>query len=137
MKNKPVKFGYNFWVAATPFVYVIQFYPYMSKDDFVDPDLGLGGSAVDKLTDSLPKHAESNYNIITENFFTSLQLLRSLREKGIAITEAVQLNRVENAPLKSIKEIEKLERGSADLVINDNAKIAFVRWKGNKVITVI
>ena len=109
----------------------------MGKDDFFDTDLGLGGSVVDKLMDSLPKHVGSNYHIITDNFFTSPQLLRSLREKGIAATGTVRLNRVENAPLKPVKEMEKLERGSADVVINDNAKIAFVRWKDNKVVTVI
>ena len=109
----------------------------MSKDDFFYSDLGLGGSVVDKLTDSLPKHAGLNYHIITDNFFTSPQLLRSLREKEIAATGTVQLNRVENTPLKPIKEIEKLERGSAGVVIDDNAKIAFVRWKDNKVVTVI
>ena len=61
----------------TPLGYTIQFYPYMGKDDFCDPDLGLGVSVVDRLTDSLPKHAGSNYHIITDNFFTSPQLLRS------------------------------------------------------------
>ena len=99
--------------------------------------MGLGGSAVDKFTDSLPKHSRSNYHIITDNFFTSPQLLRSLREKEIAATGTVRLNRVENAPLKSVTEMEKLERGSPDVVTDDNAKIAFVRWKDNKVITVI
>ena len=49
----------------------------MGKDDFFDLDLGLGGSVVDKLTDSLRKHAGSNYHIITDNFFTSSQLLHS------------------------------------------------------------
>ena len=85
----------------------------------------------------MPKHAGLNYHIITDNFFTSPQLLRSLREKGIAATGTVQLNRVENAPLKPVKEMEKLERGSADVVIDDNAKIAFARWKDKKVVTVI
>ena len=28
MGNKPVKFRYKFWVAATPLGYAIQFYPY-------------------------------------------------------------------------------------------------------------
>ena len=60
MKNKPVKFGCKLWIAATPLGFVIQFYPYMDKDDFFDPDLGLEGSVVDNLTDSLPKHAGSN-----------------------------------------------------------------------------
>ena len=31
--NKPVKFCYMLWVAATPLVYGIQFYPYARKDD--------------------------------------------------------------------------------------------------------
>ena len=109
----------------------------MGKGEVFDPDLGLGGLVVDKLTDSLPKHAGLNHHIITDNFFTSPQLLRSSREKGIAATGAVRLNRVENAPLKPVKEMKKLERGSAGVVINDNAKIAFVGWKDNKVITVI
>ena len=33
--------------------------------------------------------------------------------------------------------MEKLKRGSADAAIDDNSKIAFVRWKNNKVVTVI
>ena len=78
-----------------------------------------------------------NYHIITDNLFTSPQLLRSLREKGIAATGTVRLNRVENAPLKQAKEMEMIERESADVVIDDNAKIAFERWKNKKVVTVI
>ena len=74
---------------------------------------------------------------VCKQVFTSPQLLRSLREKVIAVTGADPLNRVENAPLKQIKEIEKLERGSAGVVIDYNAKIAFVRWKDNKVETVV
>ena len=146
------KIGYKLWVAD------IQFYLYMGKDDFFDPDLGLAGSVIDELTDSLPKHTGSNYHIITDNFITSLpkhagsnnyiitdkfitipQLLRSLIEKEIAATGAVWLNRVENVPLKTVtvKEMEKLERRSADVVIDDNTKIAFVIWKNDKVVIVV
>ena len=136
MKKKAVKFEYKLWVAATPLGYTIQFYLYMGIDDFLDIDLGLGGSVVGKLTDSLPKHAGSNYHI-ADNFFASPQLRRSLREKGIAAAGTFRLNRVENAPLKPVKEMEKLERGSADFLIDDNAKIDFVRWKDNKLVTAI
>ena len=41
MKNKSVKFRYKLWVAATPLEYAIQFYPYMGKDHYFDPDWGL------------------------------------------------------------------------------------------------
>ena len=104
------KFEYKLSVAATPLGYDIQFYPYMGKDDFCDPYLGLGGSGVDKLRYTSSKHAGSNYHIITDNFLTSSQLLRSLREKEIAATGTVRLNKVDNALLKPVKELKKLER---------------------------
>ena len=130
-------FGYKLWVAATPIGHAIQFYPYMGKDNFFDPDLGPREFVVDKLTNSLPKHAGSNYQFITDNFFTSIQLLCSLGEKGIAATCTIRLNMVENAPLKPLKEMKKLERGSGDVAIHDDAKIDFMIWKDNKVVTVI
>ena len=96
LKNKPVKFGYKLWVAASPLGHPIQFYLYTGKDDIFDPDLGLGESVIDKLTDSFPKHAGSYYHIITDNFSTSPQLLCSLKEKVMAATGTAQLNRVKN-----------------------------------------
>ena len=60
-----------------------------------------------------------------------------MREKGIAATGTGRLNRVESAPLNSVKEIEMLKKGSADVVINDNVKVVFMRWKDNKMVTVI
>ena len=71
MRNKSVKFGYKLSVTASPLGNAIKFYPYMGKDFFFDPDLGIGGPEVDKLTESLPKHAWSNYHIVTDNLFTS------------------------------------------------------------------
>ena len=87
LRNKPIKFGYKFWVAATPLGYAIQFYPYMGKDDNYDPNLGLGGSVVAKLADSLPEQVGSNYHM--DNFFTGPSLLWYLKGKGIAATGTV------------------------------------------------
>ena len=41
--------------------------------------------------------------MVTDNLFTSPELLRSLREKEIAATGTVRLNRVKNAPMKPVK----------------------------------
>ena len=78
MRNKPVRFGYKFWVAATPLCYAIQFYPY------TDSSLGLGGSVVANLTEKLPLQVGFNYHIIMASLFTSPNLLRILQAKGIA-----------------------------------------------------
>ena len=107
MRNKPVKFGYKFWVAATPLGYAIQFYPYAGKDENYVSNVGLGGSVVATLAEKLPLQVASKYHIIMDNFFISPNLLRMLKTKDIAATGTVRNNRVENAPLRPIKEMEK------------------------------
>ena len=136
MRNKPVKFGYKFWVAATPLCYAIQFYPYAGEDENYDSNLGLGGSVAANLAEKLPSQVGSNYHIIMDNFFTSTNLLRTLTAKCIAATGTVRINRVENAPLRPIKEMEKLERHASDVVTDKNSNLTLVRWKDNKVVTV-
>ena len=104
MINKPVKFGYKFWVTATPLGYIIQFYPYdAGKDENFDSNLRLGGSVVATLTEKLPLQVGSNYHVIMDTFLTSPNLLRILKAKGIAATGTVRINRVDNAPLRPIK----------------------------------
>ena len=71
-----------------------------------------------------------------DSFFTSPSLLRILKAKGIAATGTVRINRVENAPLRPIKEMEKLERGASVVLTDKNSNLTLVRWKDNKVVTV-
>ena len=123
MRNKPVKFCYKFWVAATLLGYAIQFYPYAGKDENYDSNLGLGGSVVSTLAEKLPSQVGSNYNIIMDTFFNSPNLLRILKAKGITATGTVRISRVENAPLRPIKEMEKLERGASDVVTDKNSSL--------------
>ena len=132
MRNKPVKFGYKFRVAATPLGYVIQFYPYAGKDENYDSNLGLGGSVAATLVEKVPSKVGSNYHIIMDNFFTSPNLLRILKAKGIATTGTVRINHVEDAPLRPIKEMEKLERGASDVATDRNSNLTLTRWKDNK-----
>ena len=136
MRNKPVKYGCKFWVAETTLGHAIQFYPYAGKDENYDSNLGLCGSVVATLAEKRPSQVGSNYHIIMDNFFTSPNLLRILKAKGIAATGNVRINRVENTPLRPIKEMEKLERGASDVVTDKNSNLTLVRWKENKVVTV-
>ena len=137
IRNKPVKFGNKFWVAAIPLGYAIQFYLYAGKDENYNSNLGLGGSVAAILAEKLPLQVGSNYRIIMDNVFTSQNLLRILEAKSIATTGTVRINRVENAPLRPIKEMEKLERGASDVVTDKNSNLTLVRWKSNKVVTVV
>lgn len=136
--GKPVKFGYKLWVMATPLGYCIQFHPYAGKDTtlqgYADIGLGLGASVVAHLVNGLPEVLDSNYHIVMDNFFTSPELLRYLKSKGIAATGTVKVSRMENAPLKDISEISNEERGSSDVVTDVCCNITAVRWKDNKVV---
>ena len=65
MRNKPVKFGHKFWVAATLLGYAIDFFPYAGKDENYDSNLELSGCVVATLVENLPSQFGSNYHIIT------------------------------------------------------------------------
>ena len=71
-----------------------------------------------------------------DNIFTRPNLLRVLKAKGIPATETVRINRVENAPLRPIKEMEKLKRCTSDVLTDKNSTLTLVPWKDNKVETV-
>ena len=135
-RNKPVKFGYKFWVTATPLSYAIQFNSYAGKDENYEFSLGLSASVAATLAEKLPSQVGSNYHIIMDNFFNSPNLLHILVAKSIAATGTVRIIRIENAPLQPIKEMEKLERDASDVVADKSSNLTLVRWKGNKVETV-
>ena len=61
------------------------------KDENYDSNLGLGGSVVATLAEKLPSQVGSNYHIIMDNFFTSQNLLRILKAKGILRLELLVL----------------------------------------------
>ena len=134
---KPVKFSYKLWVAATPLGYGIEFYPYAGKDDNYNKNIGLGDSIVMILISKLPTVSDSHYHPVMENFFTSSSLLQVLKESGIAATGTVQANRTEKAPLQSVDDMKKQTRGISDVFNDKKSNATLVRWKYNKVVTVV
>ena len=126
---------------ATPLGYCIQFRPYAGKDtilqEYKDTGLGLGASVVAHLVESLPDVGQSNYHVVMDNFFTSPKLLRHLQSKGVAATGTVRFNRMENAPLKDMKLLQKEKRGTSDVVTDTSSNITAVRWKDDKIVNAL
>ena len=83
----------------------------------MDVGLGLGGAVVPSLTQVLPKIGDSNYHVVTNNFFTIPSLLRYLEEKEICETGTVMANRMEDAPSKFTVDVDKSQRGTSDVVV--------------------
>ena len=95
------------WDVATSKGYCIKFNPYLGAGNYkINPELGLGWSVVSKLVAVLPKNY-APYHIITDNFFTSLPLFRHLKQNNVYSTGTIRSNRLESAPLKDIKVMEK------------------------------
>ena len=96
-------------VAATSKEYSIQFNPYLGAgNDEINPELGLGGSVVNKLVAVFPKYYALYHNI-KNNFFTSLPLLRHLKQNNIYSTEIILLEPPRKCFTKTHKSHEKNE----------------------------
>lgn len=133
--NKPIRFGYKLWVAATRLGYVVAFEPYQGKGT-TDKKLGLGGSVVMNLLNKLPEKENRHYHLVFDNLFTNIHLLYKLQAIGIAATGTLRAKREKKAPLKSIDTMGKLKRGDYDSAVDSNSGTNIVRWKDNKVVTV-
>ena len=72
-----------------------------------------------------------------DNFFTSSGLLCHLRKESFAATDTVKLCRRGNPPLKSVKEVEKSQRGTSVVAIETTSNISAVQWKDIKVVNVL
>ena len=98
-----------------------------SDTQIEDYKLGCGGNVVADLVTKAGVRPGSE--IYMDNYFTSLPLLKHLSEKGIAGTGTMRFNRIQKAPIKSKKAIEKKDvaRGTTDTVFSDDS--ICVGWK--------
>lgn len=134
--GKPIRFGYKAWCLCTRFGYLVQAQLYEGANTGNKyPEVGVGGSVVLNLCDNLPARHDG-YNIYFDNFFSSVTLLEKLKEKGHTATGTIRTNRVENAPLTHVKEIQKLPRGSFEQVTEKDSNVTLVRYHDNNVVTV-
>ena len=88
-----------------------------SLNEYLGVGLGLGGAVVASLMQVLPKIANSSYDVVTNNFFTSLSLLRYLKEKEICGTGTLRANRMGDVPGKFTKVVDKSQRGTSDVAV--------------------
>ena len=137
IRCKPIRFGYKMWVLTTPLGYVIQFEPYQGARGGQQqyPGLGMGGSVVIDLVSELQENC--SFHLTFDNLFTSLPLVDCLTEKGIACTGTIRANRLENCPVKSVAEMQKMKRGSFDLATDVRNGLTVVRWNDNNVVNLV
>ena len=99
MPNKSDKFGIKFWMAAdVDTKYILHSIPYLGKDDSRPAGVKLGEHVVLQL---IEPYRKTGRNVTTDNFFTSVNLAKTLRQQGISIVGTV--NRIRKEIPQEIK----------------------------------
>lgn len=103
MPQKPGKFGMKYWlICDSNTSYVLRAEPYTGKDE--QRELSLGEHVVTKL---MEPYFHTGLTVTTDNYFTSLRVMRTLLEKDITMVGTVRQNRRE-IPTEMLLKSERL-----------------------------
>ncbi|XP_064475826.1 piggyBac transposable element-derived protein 3-like [Ornithodoros turicata] len=137
IKSKPNPVGVKVFVRCSSDGLAHDFEVYQGKGTGIDPKhshLGLGGSVVMRLVQHLPLNA--NFKCFFDNYFTSVLLLRELKQIGILATGTIRSNRLQGCKLMGEKEMKIMERGTSQSKVTEEGDVVLVRWKDNSLVTV-
>ncbi len=135
--KKPKKWGFKNLVRAGSSGLMYDFFIYEGKGTSTAEDsdyehLAKSAQVVAKLCLTLPQH--QNHKLFFDNWFTTLELMFYLKEKGILAVGTIRGNRVAGCPLMANKDLEKEGRGAMDYRVDNNTGVIIVKWADNKVV---
>lgn len=137
IRLKPVRFGFKIWCLCSSEGYLFQFRHY-------------GGVSVEKtehqiyttlgerVVTNLLKVVEEprHHRVFFDSFFTSYDLLVTLKARGFFATGTVRDTRTAKASLKDKKQMKKTSRGTYDCAFDPKNEITFIRWNDNNIVTI-
>ena len=91
MKDKPDKWGIKIWKLVDSKKYLYEFQIYCGKKENQQVEHGLGPNVVRKLSATLPQGKP--WMIYADNFFSTVELMEELYEKGTFFTGTIKGNR--------------------------------------------
>jgi hypothetical protein len=131
MPSKPAKYGLKFWcLCDAKTAYCLHMRPYLGTDHGAVRATGLGKRVVLDLTERL----DAGRTVVTDNFFTSLELLRELHARNLGLVGTVRKNRRELPPEFTAK---KSEAGSSIFGFNADATLVSYAPKKNKRVVLV
>ncbi|XP_045127477.1 piggyBac transposable element-derived protein 4-like [Portunus trituberculatus] len=122
--NKPIKRGYKVWMMADKSGYCLKFDIYTGKvENKVTKDLGA------KVVTSLVEDLEGKeHKVYFDNYFTSVDLMKKLKEKGVNACGTVKPSR-RNLP--TFKSSKNMSRGDSE-TFTSNTGINATKWRDKK-----
>lgn len=132
MRNKPVKFGYKFWVLASATGFPFHILLYTGKQADASDGQPLGSQVVKQLLTVVDE--PTCHSVTFDNFFTSLELLKALREQGLSATGTIRENRLRDCTIEKSATTKKDERGT--FYYRGDGNVVVTSWKDNKTVYV-
>ena len=134
IRGKPIRYGYKFWCGGPSTGYLSWLEPYQGAGTLPQKyaDKGLGYGVVMTYVDRLENFP---YTLHFDNFFTSIDLLRDLRERNIQATGTIRSNRLSTCDLKP-DDLKKEPRGTYDFRSHNTNSVLITSWNDNSVVSV-
>lgn len=124
LPNKPIKRGYKVWMMADNSGYCLKFDIYTGKtENKVTKDLG--AKVVSSLVESLEG---KEHKVYFDNYFTSVDLMKKLKDKGVNACGTVKPSRRDLPTFKSSK---TMSRGDTE-IFTSNTGISATKWRDKK-----
>ena len=132
--KKPHKWGYKVFTRCGSSGMVYNFEVYTGKSTNDQHVLGITGDLVMRLSENIP--VNQNFKVFFDNFFTSLPLLKQLRQNGILALGTIRPNRMQGAQkiMESEKALKSKGRGSYDWRVDCSSNITVIRWQDNSTV---
>lgn len=134
IKGKPTPWGIKVYLLCGASGLVHNAIIYEGKSTPLKEDLtklyGIAGAVVIQLCEIIP--SGQNYKLFADNFFTSVQIIKGLKEKQIFYAGTVRKNRL---PGYSFQLKKRAERGTIKEAVSGDGEIVIIEWMDNNVVT--
>ncbi|KAH7958814.1 hypothetical protein HPB49_005429 [Dermacentor silvarum] len=143
IRRKPIRFKYKVWYLNGKNGYLANFEVYQGKQKDTatstqyEKYFGKAAAPLLEMVDEFPvKVRHRPFYLYFDNLFTSLHLLKHLKDKNYESTGTVRQNRVpKECPIARPDSIKRKSRGYEEHALSDEG-IIIVRWMDNSVVTI-
>ena len=134
-KKKPYKWGFRVFARAGTSGIVYDFEVYTAKSMQLLGEFGVSGNVVLRLIQNL--NAASNFKVFFDDWFSSVGLIKCLKQKNIWIVGIIRSSRLKGCKLLTYQELKNNGRGTCDFKFDQKQGVIVVKWYDNKPVYLI
>lgn len=136
MKDKPVKWGFQYWVLADSSGYTVDFDLYTGKSNHTEH-----GLAYDVVLKLMQPFCFQGYEVFTDNFYSSPDLFDEVLSWGITATGMLRTNRMgipkDVIGMKADLQGTRVPHGTGYYLREQHSPIVYICWRDKLCVTAI